>query len=76
MRARALAERFALPLCDRDCLETQTDGELHAYFYNLSDRIKRHILDQDPAIARRWKFYDDMEVWEFVERVDALRSSG
>jgi hypothetical protein len=51
-----------------------TDGELWAYFYNLSDGIKRHILDQNPVLAQRWRFPDAMPVWEFVERVDQLRA--
>jgi putative transposase len=51
-----------------------SDGELWAYFYNLSDGIKRHILEQNPAIARRWKFPDAMPVWEFIERIDQFRA--
>jgi hypothetical protein len=73
-RVRQLAERYGLPLCDDGQLELFTDGELRAYFYNLSDGIKRHILDQNPVLAQRWKFYDNMPVWEFVERVDQLRA--
>jgi hypothetical protein len=75
LRVRQLAERYGLPLLfDGDQLELLTDGELWAYYYNLSDSIKLHILEQNPAIAQRWKFYDDMPVWEFVERVDQLRA--
>jgi hypothetical protein len=51
-----------------------TVGELHAYFYNLDDRIKRHVMDQDPTIAQRWKLADDMPAWEFIERLDQLRA--
>jgi hypothetical protein len=51
-----------------------TDGQLHAYFYNLDDRIKRHVMDQDPTIAQRSKLADDMPAWEFIERVDQLRA--
>jgi hypothetical protein len=40
-----------------------TDGELHAYFYNLDDRIKRHVMSLDPRIAQRWKLPDDMEAY-------------
>jgi hypothetical protein len=68
MRDRALAKQFNLPLCDRDRLKAMTDGELHAYFYNLSGGIKSLVLEQNPEIARRWKFYDDMPVWEFAHR--------
>ena len=74
LRVRQLAERYGLPLCDDGQLELFTDGELHAYYYNLSNSIKRHILDQNPAIARRWKFYDAMPVWEFIEQIDRLRA--
>jgi hypothetical protein len=35
LRVRSLAKQFALPLCDRAHLNAMTDGELHAYFYNL-----------------------------------------
>ena len=28
----------------------------------------------DLAIARQWKLPDDMEAWEFIERVDQLRA--
>jgi hypothetical protein len=56
---RSLAKQFGLPLCDRDRLKSFTDGERRCYFYDLSDHIKRHIMDQDPAVARRvpmtWK---------------------
>ena len=74
LRVRQLAERYGLPLCDDGQLELFTDGELRAYFYNLSDGIKRHILDQNPAIAQRWKFCDDIPVWEFIEQIDRLRA--
>ena len=74
LRVRQLAERYGIPLCDRGRLEVLTDGELHAYYFNLSDCIKRYIMDQDPAIFRRWKFYDSMPVWEFIEQIDRLRA--
>jgi hypothetical protein len=74
MRARALAKQFGLPLCDRDRLKAMTDGGLRAYFYNLGDRVKRHVMSLDLAIARQWKLPDDMEAWEFIERVDQLRA--
>jgi hypothetical protein len=74
LRVRSLAKQFGLPLCDRAQLEAMTDGQLHAYFYNLDDRIKRHVMDQDPTDAQRWKLADDMPAWEFSERVDQLRA--
>jgi hypothetical protein len=74
LRVRLLAKRYGIPLCDRGRLKVMTDGELHAYYFNLSARIKRLVLDQNPAIAQRWKFYDNMPVWEFVERIDRLRA--
>jgi hypothetical protein len=74
LRVRQLAERYGLPLCDDGQLELFADGELWAYFYNLSDGIKSLVLEQNPEIARRWKFYDDMPVWEFIERIDRLRA--
>jgi hypothetical protein len=74
MRTRSLAKQFDLPLCDRDRLKSFTDGQLRAYFYNLDDRIKRHVTDQDPTIAQRWKLADDMPAWEFIERLDQLRA--
>jgi hypothetical protein len=74
LRVRALAKQFDLPLCDRDRLNAMTDGELHAYFCNLDDRIKRHVMDQDPTIAQRWKLADEMPAWEFIERLDQLRA--
>jgi hypothetical protein len=36
--------------------------------------VKRHIMNLDPAIARQWKLADDMEAWEFIERLDQLRA--
>jgi hypothetical protein len=76
LRVRQLSERYGLPLLfDVAQLEMFTDGELRAYFYNLSDDIKHQVLDQNPAIAQRWKFYDNMPVWEFIERVDQLRAN-
>ena len=74
LRLRSLAKQFGLPLCDRAQLKGMTDGELHAYFYNLDDRIKRYMLDQDPTIAQRWEVPDDMPAWEFIERLDQLRA--
>ena len=74
LRVRQLAEHYGLPLCNDGQLGLFTDGELWAYFYNLSYGIKRHILDQNPAIAQRWKFYDSMPVWEFIEQIDRLRA--
>ena len=74
LRVRSLAKQFGLPLCDRAQLKGMTDGELHAYFYNLDDRIKRYMLDQDPTIAQRWEVPDDMPAWEFIERLDQLRA--
>ena len=74
LRVRSLAKQFGLPLCDRAYLKAMTDGELQAYFYNLDDRIKRHVMDQDPTDAQRWKLADDMPAWEFSERVDQLRA--
>ena len=44
LRVRSLAKQFGLPLCDRAYLKAMTDGELQAYFYNLDDRIKRHVM--------------------------------
>ena len=73
-RARSLAQQCKLPVCDRDRLKSFTDGELRSYFYNLGDRVKRHVMDLDPAIARQWKLADDMEAWEFIERLDQLRA--
>jgi hypothetical protein len=73
MRTRKLAQTHALPLCDSDRLLRMTDGDLHAYFFNLGDRIKRHIMAQEPAIARRWKFPDAMAPWEFAKWFDVLR---
>jgi hypothetical protein len=73
-RARLLAQQFKLPVCDRDRLKSFSDGELRSYFYNLGDRVKRHVMNLDPAIARRWKLADDMEAWEFIERIDQLRA--
>ena len=74
LRLRSLAKQFGLPLCDRAQLKAMTNGELHAYFYNLDDRIKRHVMSLDPTIAERWKVPDDMEAWEFIERLDQLRA--
>ena len=74
MRARRLAQDYGLPLCDRDRLKAMTDGQLRAYFYNLGDRVKRHVMSLDLAIARQWKLPDDMEAWEFIERLDQLRA--
>jgi hypothetical protein len=50
LRVRSLAKQFGLPLCDRAHLKAMTDGELHAYSYNLDDRIKRQC---DGAWIRR-----------------------
>jgi hypothetical protein len=44
MRARRLAQVYGPPLCDRDRLKALTDGGLRAYFYNLGDRVKRHVM--------------------------------
>jgi hypothetical protein len=63
------------PSCDDGQLELFTAGELRAYFYNLSDSIKSLVLDQNPAIARRWKFCDDIPVWEFIEQIAAHRQA-
>ena len=73
-RARSLAQQLKLPVCDRDRLKSFSDGELRSYFYNLGDRVKRHVMNLDPAIARQWKLADDMEAWEFIERIDQLRA--
>ena len=61
--SNALDRQFGLPLCDSAHLKAMTDGELHAYFYNLDDRIKRHVMSLDPRIAQRWKLPDDMEAY-------------
>ena len=74
LRVRSLAKQFGLPLCDRAQLEAMTDGQLHAYFYNLDDRIKRHVMSLDATIAQRWKVLDGLEAWEFIERLDQLRA--
>ena len=74
LRVRSLAKQFGLPLCDCAHVKAMTDGELHAYFYNLDDRIKRHVMSLDPTIAQRWKLPDDMEAWEFIERLDQVRA--
>jgi hypothetical protein len=61
LRVRSLAKQFGLPLCDRAHLKAMTDGELHAYFYNLDDRIKRYVMSRmlrSPSGGRfpmRWK---------------------
>jgi hypothetical protein len=31
-------------------------------------------MSLDPTIAQRWKLPDDMEAWEFIERIDQLRA--
>jgi hypothetical protein len=74
LHVRSLAKQFGLPLCDRARLKAMTDGELRAYFYNLGDRVKRHIMSLDRTIAQRWKLPDDMEAWKFIERLDQLRA--
>ena len=74
LKTRAIAVQFKEPICARDRLKSMTQGELRSYFYNLSDRVKRRILTTDPTIARHWKFADDMEPWEFIERLDQLRA--
>jgi hypothetical protein len=63
LRVRSLAKQFGLPLCDRDRLKAMPDGELHAYFDNLHDRIKRHVMSLAPTIAQR-----------LIERLDQLRA--
>jgi hypothetical protein len=60
LRVRSLAKQFGLPLCDRTHLKVMTDGALHAYFYDLDDRIKRHVMSLNPTIAQRWKLPDAM----------------
>jgi hypothetical protein len=74
LRVRSLAKQFGLHLCDRAHLKAMTDGELHAYFHNLDDSIKRHVMSPDATIAQRWKLPDEMEAWEFIERIDQLRA--
>jgi hypothetical protein len=74
LRVRSLAKQFGLPLCDHAHLKAMTDGELHAYFYNLDDRIKRHVMSLYLAIAQRWKLPDEMEAWELIEQLDQLRA--
>ena len=73
-KVRRIANLYNLPIVDRYRLKAMTDGELHAYFYNLSDRVKRSIMARNRDICDRWKFFDDMEVWEFIERIDKLRA--
>jgi hypothetical protein len=74
LRARRLAQVHGLPLCDRHRLKSLTNTELRVYFYNLGDRIKRHIMELDLSISRHWKLADEMEPWEFIERIDLLRA--
>jgi hypothetical protein len=74
MRARGLAKDYGLPLCRRERIKAMTATELKVYFYNLSDRVKVHIMSQDLSISRNWKLADDMEAWEFIERIDQLRA--
>jgi hypothetical protein len=74
LRARLLAKQFGLPLCPCAHLKAMTDGELQAYFYNLDDRIKRPVMSLDLSIAQRWKLPDEMEAWEFIQRLAQLRT--
>jgi hypothetical protein len=74
LHVRSLAKQFGLALRDRAHLKAMTDDELHAYFHNLDDRIKRHVMSLDATIAQRWKVLDGMEAWEFIERLDQLRA--
>ena len=74
-RVRTIAERLGIPLCDRGRFKAMSDGALQAYYFNLSNSIKCRIFRENPEIARRWKFYDSMPVWEFIERVDQLRAN-
>jgi hypothetical protein len=75
MRARHLAVVHGLPICERSRLKALTNSELRVYFYNLGDRIKRHIMALDLSVSRHWKLPDEMEPWEFIERIDLLRAA-
>lgn len=52
-----------------------SEGELRAYCYNIEDGVRREILKLYPVISRLYKFADDMEPWEYVERLEELRAS-
>jgi hypothetical protein len=75
LRARRLAQSYGLPICGRERLKKLTNTELRVYFYNLGDRVKRAILELDLSISRHWKLADEMEPWEFIERIDLLRAT-
>jgi hypothetical protein len=75
VRARHLAGVHGLTVCDRHRLKSLTNSELRVYFYNLGDRIKRHLMSLDQSISRHWKLPDEMEPWEFIERIDLLRAA-
>jgi hypothetical protein len=74
-RARYLARVHGLPVCDKDRLKALTNTELKVYFFNLGDRVKRHVMSIDMETSRHWKLADEMEPWEFVERLDLLRAA-
>jgi hypothetical protein len=74
VRLRKIAEIYQMPLAAKHRLKAMTDGELHAYFYTLSIRLKRAIMARERWITDKYKFFDSMEVWEFIERVDQLRT--
>jgi hypothetical protein len=75
LRARYLAAHYGLPLCERARLKRLTTSELRVYFFNLGDRVKRHVMELDLLVTRHWKLADEMEPWEFLERIDVLRAS-
>lgn len=75
-RMRALSGHIKVPLHLRrvENLASFSDGELRAYIYNVEDLVRGRILELYPVIAEHWKFADDMEPWEVIERIDRLKN--
>lgn len=75
-RMRALSGHIKQPLGLRVVakLALLSDDELRAYVYNVEDLVRERILQMYPTIAKHWKFADDMEPWEVLERIDRLKN--
>lgn len=76
VRMRALIGHLKVPGGFRrtDKLAAFDDDELRAFVLNVEDMVRSRILELYPTIAKLYKFSDDMQPWEIIERVDQLKN--
>lgn len=68
---RALAGVWGFKLIARSRIAEMTMGELWAYFWNLDEKIKNHLMERFP-IASLYLIPDSLNAWEWIERLEKL----